>query len=345
MVLKPVLMIAAIVALAACAGQGQVSDALPGPLQSARPTAALGADGVGLMTDGSLVATRLRGLMENATRSIDAEIYQFDRPDLVAAMVAAADRGVRVRLLMDPTVAVDAATAAAIRAAHGRVWFFPVGPRQIDHVKLLVVDAREAMFGGMNWGARSYLNHDFEVTVHGPAVERLERLFSDDLRRSGVTVPSSDAPSTAPGIPLLATYPDDQVRPVVLRDIEAAKRWIFIEMFAFTDGPVVAALSHAAARGVAVFVLADPTQHPNRRTLRRLAAAGVHCEWYRGGGELLHAKAMVADGEVLVVGSANWSKSGFTRNHELDTELRDRGLAATALARMELDWRRGSRAP
>ena len=130
------------------------------------------------------------------------------------------------------------------------------------------------------------------------------------------------------------------MRPVVLHDIAAAQRWIFVEMFAFTDAPVVAALTAAVKRGVEVFVIADPSQRPNHRTLIRLRAAGVHCEWYVGRGEKLHAKAMVVDGEVVVMGSANWSKSGFTRNHELDTELRDRGLANTVLLRMESDWRR-----
>jgi phosphatidylserine/phosphatidylglycerophosphate/cardiolipin synthase-like enzyme len=61
--------------------------------------------------------------------------------------------------------------------------------------------------------------------------------------------------------------------------------------------------------------------------------------YYHSHGELLHAKAMVVDGERLIVGSANWSRSGFTRNHELDAEFSSPSLAQTALAAMEADWR------
>ena len=48
----------------------------------------------------------------------------------------------------------------------------------IDHVKLLVVDATVAVVGGINWGAGSAANHDFDVEVRGPAVTNLARVFT-----------------------------------------------------------------------------------------------------------------------------------------------------------------------
>jgi cardiolipin synthase len=300
----------------------------------------VGGDTVELLTDGTAAARRLGAAIVSARRSVDAEIYEFDREDLLRALVQASRRGVRVRVIYDPSVAADAPTVANLREAGAEVVPFPVGRMQIDHVKLLLVDSRLAFFGGMNWGRNSYLNHDFEVAVTGPAVASLREIYAADLVRSGVRLASTPRPATAPGAPLriVTSYPADEVRPEVLRAVSAARRYIFIEMFAMTDSGVIAALGQAVSRGVSVFVLLDPSQHPNRRTARLLRQAGVSCRFYAGHGEKLHAKAAVFDGTTLVVGSANWSRSGFTRNHELDAVIVDTGIAGTALARMERDW-------
>lgn len=323
--------------------------ALPAPLAvNAGPTR-VGADTVELLTDGTVAAGRLLQAIEGARSAVDAEIYEFDRPDLLAALTAARARGVRVRLIYDPTVAVDAATVGVLRQAGAEVVAFPVGRMQIDHVKLLVVDSRLAFFGGMNWGRHSYLNHDFELAIQGPAVARLEDLYVADLVRSGLAgQPGLESPQ-GPEAPLriVATYPSADVRPEVLRAIARTRQFAFVEMFAMTDPGVIAALGDAARRGVSVYVLLDPSQHPNRRSAMLLRRAGIHCLFYTGAaaGLKLHAKAGVFDGTTLVVGSANWSRSGFGRNHELDAVVVDPGIAGAALTRMEADWRQAVEAP
>ncbi|HWW09586.1 MAG TPA: phospholipase D-like domain-containing protein, partial [Candidatus Acidoferrales bacterium] len=56
-------------------------------------------------------------------------------------------------------------------------------------------------------------------------------------------------------------------------------------------------------------------------------------------GELLHAKAIVADEARVLFGSANWSGGGFARNHELDIEIvQSPAIALAMLAQMRLNW-------
>jgi phosphatidylserine/phosphatidylglycerophosphate/cardiolipin synthase-like enzyme len=301
---------------------------------------AVGAGSVALITDGGLAVRRIVAAIDSARRSVHAEIYEFDRPEILAAMLDALGRGVTVAVIVDATVAVNIPTVTTLRAAGAEVLEFPDGRLQIDHVKLLVVDGALAVFGGMNWGRKSYLNHDFDVAVRGPAVARLEAIFARDLVRSGeVSVsPPPMVPSPA-GLRLLTSYPADEVRPAVLDAIDGASRFVFIEMYVLTDAQVMAALGRAVARGVNAWILFDPNQDLNRAAAARLDAAGVSVRFFRTSGEKLHAKAMVVDGRTLVVGSANWTSSGFTRNHELDAVIGDEGLASEALARMERDWR------
>jgi phosphatidylserine/phosphatidylglycerophosphate/cardiolipin synthase-like enzyme len=83
----------------------------------------------------------------------------------------------------------------------------------------------------------------------------------------------------------------------------------------------------------------DPTQPQNPAAVAELATAGALVRLYRqAGDELLHAKLGIFDRQIVLFGSCNWSRSGFTRNHELDLLVRDATLARVFLSRLEQDW-------
>jgi phosphatidylserine/phosphatidylglycerophosphate/cardiolipin synthase-like enzyme len=329
-----------VVTAVACASAPATDSPLPViQAPTAEASARFGANRVELLTDGATAASRMRELMLGARWSIEAEIYEFNRTDLADALVAAVRRGVKVTLVEDPTVDLNAATAARLRQAGAEVLDFPVQKRQIDHVKLLVVDRTAAVFGGMNWGSGSWRNRDFDLAVSGPSVAHLAGIFAADVIRSGGRAAIPAAAPEPVGFRLVATYPEAPIRPMVLAAIAGACADVFIEMYVMTDMEVIEALSEAARRGVAVFVLFDPNQDLNQLAAVRLRETGVHVRFYRTQGEKLHAKAMEVDRRRLIMGSANWTSSGFLHNHELDAAVESPALAGGALARMEADWK------
>lgn len=302
-------------------------------------TARLGRDDLQVFTDGATATGALVDAVGAAQRSVDAEIYEFDRAELVAAFVAAVRRGVAVRLIADPTVGVTAVTGRRLAAAGALVTYFPVVATQIDHVKLLIVDGAVAYFGGINWGARSYRNRDYELMLAGPGAQHLEHVFAADMRRSGTLVPAiPDAPTEGDEPRLLTSFPDDEIGRAVVTNLRRARHSIELEMFVMTDADTIRALQDAARRGLRVQVLFDPGQVLNQAAMVQLRDVGVACRFYRSSGEKLHAKAAVIDGDELVIGSANWTASGFRHNHELDAVLHSRPLAAAVVARMDADW-------
>ncbi|HET9847897.1 MAG TPA: phospholipase D family protein, partial [Candidatus Dormibacteraeota bacterium] len=110
-------------------------------------------------------------------------------------------------------------------------------------------------------------------------------------------------------------------------------------MYVLSDGLIVDALVAAARRGVKLRVMLDPTQPQNAQSMALLQSAGATVRFYaQAGDELLHAKLGIFDGDTVLFGSCNWSRSGFTRNHELDLLVHDGTLARTFLARMNQDW-------
>jgi phosphatidylserine/phosphatidylglycerophosphate/cardiolipin synthase-like enzyme len=290
------------------------------------------------LPDGQTAFAAIADQLHQARRSIDLELYEFQRIDLAALLLDARDRGVVVTAINDPSERSSRTTWAEVEQGGVRVVAFPVERLTIDHVKLLIVDGVRAIVGGINWGTHSPLNHDFDVLATGPGVDNLERVFKKDLALAGepAVIPSA---SSDRAVQVLTTRPGEGIRAAALAAIAAARHTIDIEMFVLSDRLVVEALAAAAGSGVHVRVLLDPTQSQNAATMAQLRSAGAAVRFYlQAGDELLHAKLGIFDAATVLFGSCNWSRSGFTRNHELDLLVRDSTLAGTFLNRLEQDW-------
>lgn len=328
--------------LAACAASPR-----PAPVVGHEPAMAelaasadvtLGRDTLRVLGTGQATFRELRRLVDGARSSVEVEVYEFGRRDLASSLVAAHRRGVVVTVVADPSETTSAATAATLRATGVDVVDYPVRTRMIDHVKLLVVDGSTAVVGGINWGAGSFANHDFDAEVQGPAVANLQRVFLRDLVTCGRALAVPDAISD-PAVLVGATLPGGEILPMVLGVIAGARTTLDVAMYTLTDAEVVNALEAAANAGVRVRVLLDPGERPSDASAASLRAHGVPVELYRSGGEKLHAKAAVADGSTVVFGSANWTVSGFEHNHELDVEIpASPAVAATFEAPFNADW-------
>jgi phosphatidylserine/phosphatidylglycerophosphate/cardiolipin synthase-like enzyme len=297
-----------------------------------------GADQLLPLPDGPTAFAAISDTLRRARRSIEVELYEFQRLDLAALLLDAHDRGVAVTAIKDPSERSSRTVWAELEQGGVQVLAFPIERLTIDHVKLLIVDGERAIVGGINWGTASVRNHDFDLLATGPVVANLERVFRQDLALAGA--PAIIPPPAADrGIQVLVTHPGDGIRAAALAAIAAARYSIDVEMFVLSDQLVLDQLVTAARRGLQVRVLLDPTQPQNADALALLHAASAMVRFYaQAGDELLHAKLGIFDGNTVLFGSCNWSRSGFTRNHELDLLIRDQSLARVFLNRVDQDW-------
>jgi phosphatidylserine/phosphatidylglycerophosphate/cardiolipin synthase-like enzyme len=260
------------VALAGCAPFSRAHDggatsgtgSRPQLLAPASPIAD-GSDTVTVLRSGEATFAELRGLIDGAKARVEVEVYEFGRADLAAALVRAQARGATVTVIGDPSESATAATTLQLRAAGIDVADYPVRARMIDHVKLLVVDSTVAVVGGINWGAGSAANHDFDVELHGPAVANVERVFERDLVTCGreQVVP---AQVTDPAIIVGATLPGSEVLPMVLATVGSARHTLDVAMYTLTDAAAVDAMEAALGRGV---VFASSLTRANGPATRR----------------------------------------------------------------------------
>ena len=144
--------------------------------------------------------------------------------------------------------------------------------------------------------------------------------------------PALPASSIALGAAIAVCFaPEEDCAAVAVRTIDNAEREILVGAYGLTTGSgIVEALIRAKQRGVDVRLIADKTT-PCRRAsgIGALADAGVPI-WIDDQPRIAHAKTMVIDGAVTLMGSYNWT-TGAAQNSE-DLNLVSSPTVAAAYA-------------
>jgi cardiolipin synthase C len=174
-------------------------------VQKPPPHAPLDASAYHLIDEGlDALAVRL-ALLRSAQRSVDIQTYIWAQDTtgrlLMRELLRTADRGVRVRLLLDDNNTSGMDAALRMLDAHPRITVRLFNPfpsramRGLDwardfkrvnrrmHNKLMLVDQTLVLVGGRNWGDVYFRSseelhfEDVELLVHGPISEQAEASF------------------------------------------------------------------------------------------------------------------------------------------------------------------------
>jgi phosphatidylserine/phosphatidylglycerophosphate/cardiolipin synthase-like enzyme len=125
---------------------------------------------------------QLLGLIRGATSSLDIYAEVLADREVLGALGEAAQRGVRVRLIVTPTS--DNADARAALAADGVE--VRLAKALYVHAKLIIADGKQAFVGSQNFSATSLdQNRELGIVVDDPvALARLTRTFNLDFAAS-----------------------------------------------------------------------------------------------------------------------------------------------------------------
>ena len=222
-----------------------------------------------------------------------------------------------------------------------------------DHRKITVIDGKTGYVGGINI-ADEYINEthplgywkDTAVRLKGAAVASLSLMylqmfdmaqnatepfekyiyasFGDEQQEKtqdcGVVIPFGDGPKPI--------YRDYVARSVYLNIINQSQQDLYITTpYLIVDDAFVDALRRAALRGVNVNIIipAVPDKKAvycmTRQGCGKLVDAGVKIYSYTPG--FIHAKGIVADGKVGVVGTINLDYRSFVHHYECGVFMYD----------------------
>jgi cardiolipin synthase len=326
---------------------------------------------VRLVGDGQDAYRCVVELIETAERTIHVTTYILGRDavgrDILERLVRRASEGLEVRLLLDSVGCwrVSHRFLAPLTAAGAKVAFFmPMfrlphrGRANLrNHRKLIVTDGRKAIAGGMNL-AGEYMGpdadpkrwRDLSLVVEGPAVHDLAEMFASDWKFATqedlappTPPPAADDRTEGTLVQVVASGPDvngDPLYDSLITAFFAAREriWVITPYFV-PDETLVRAFELAARRGVDVRLMVP--DHSNHLSAD-LARGSYLNQVQEAGGQILrfrpvmlHAKLIVLDDDLAVVGSANMDMRSLFLNFELALFLYSDEQVEAASAWME----------
>ena len=324
-----------------------------------------------LLADGPATYAAMFTAIRQATDHINLETFILEDDEIgrqfVEMLLEKQGQGVQVNIIYDSVGSLDTPESFFKRlrdAGIQVVEFNPVNPLKPngewflfhpDHRKILIVDGRIAIIGGINISSvyssrlsgrgktkgQSLPWRDTDIQVEGPAVTEAQKLFLQTWRKQKgpelseqdyLPVQQEHGPAL---VRVIGSTPgqDNRITFVVyVSAITFAEHSIHLtNAYFIPDDQILDALSAAARRGVDVKIIlaatSDPTLavHAAQYNYDDLLQAGVKI--YERRDSILHAKTAVIDGIWSTVGSTNLDYWSLLNNDEVNVVVLNREFA------------------
>ncbi|HEX3167495.1 MAG TPA: cardiolipin synthase [Chitinophagaceae bacterium] len=299
---------------------------------------------------------------------IEYYIYENDKigQTIEEILIRKLKQGVSVRFIYDDFGSWGIRKNIAIRLRNAGVETYPFYKISFlrmfnnlnyrNHRKIIIIDGQKAFVGGINVSDK-YINEpanenklfwrDTHLMIEGPGVYFLQYLFISDWNFcSGKPLENikhyfpDGLRNNPPGdkiIQIAASGPDS-INPTILYSLlyavyQAKQEILITTPYFIPDQSLTDALIVAALAGVSVKLLVPEKSDSRLVQLAAcsyyadLLAAGVKIFFYQDG--FVHAKTLVVDKKLAVIGTANMDVRSFDLNFEVNAIVYDDELAAS----------------
>lgn len=352
---------------------------------------------VTLLADGQAAYAAMFKAIQNAKDHINLETFIIEDDEVgrrfAELLLQKQAQGVPVHLIYDSVGSYATPTAFFQRLRRGGIQlveFNPVNPLKVhghwllehpDHRKILVIDGKIAIAGGINISSTYSIRlsgrknvkgaplpwRDTDVQVEGPAVAQFQRLFLDtwqkqngpklsDRRYFPVLKEEGNAL-----VQVVGSTPGQNNRITFIVYVSAitfAQHSIHLtNAYLIPDDQILDAFTDAAKRGVDVKIIVPATSDSSlaidaaRYNYSELLKAGVKI--YERRNAILHAKTAVIDGVWSTVGSTNldfWSLlsddevNAIVLNHDFAVVM-EKMFARDLAESDQIQWKKWEKRP
>ncbi|MCB1583414.1 MAG: cardiolipin synthase [Marinicella sp.] len=311
------------------------------------------------------------------TIHLEYYILRFDDvgSQLLEVLVRKAKQGLAIRILYDDygSLGLSQVVLQRLRSYGIEVWpFAELGLFAFtdrlnyrNHRKIVVIDGKIGYVGGINVG-NEYVNNnkehmpdkfwrDTHLRIEGQSVAYLQHIFINDWNFStGQQLAIEDELSAGFSdlsvaerkmVQIVASGPDSAAPSILLTILQAiytaTDEILITTPYFIPNQSLIKALKVAALRGVMVKVIV-PDKSDNfvvnaaaQSYYYELLQDGVAFYKYTQG--FIHAKTMVVDGFLSVMGTANFDERSFELNFEVNALIYDRDFAEQLKVSFEND--------
>jgi len=276
--------------------------------------------------------------IEEAQSSLDIKMFLFTEPRLVEAVIAAHQRGVKARVMLNPArrsgESENAGTYRLLTAAGVEVKdTHPAYP--VTHEKSLVIDRRLALIKSLNWASKNFTKtRDYVVMTADPReVQEISDCFNADWNRLDFNTEMNSRLIWCPG----------NGRAKIARFIDEAKHDLYLQNERYQDLTIIEHLVRARRRGVHIRLLSLPPHSLKEKKvfegvngLRLMHDVGIKI--HKLNGLHIHGKMLLADGKRAIVGSINLAPGSFDERRELAIEVSDDHIIKRLEHTFNWDW-------
>ncbi len=297
------------------------------------------------MSDRSLIvlpdesAQPLLDAINAAKKSLRVKMFVFSDPQLLKAVIAAHDRGVKVWVMLNAARRSGEDDNKAVRKALEKAGIKVADSNPdfgITHEKSMVADDTVALVKSLNWATKNLTEtRDYAiVTTHPHEVGEIVACFEADWHRE----------KFKPGESAHLIWCPNDGRERVARFIDEAKHTLFVQNERYQDQVIIERLVRARARGVKIHLMARPPHCLKKEKivegvggLRIMDDVGIKIHKLKH--LKLHGKMLLADGSRAIVGSINLAPGSFDDRRELAIEIHDDDIVDRLHKVAHHDWK------
>ncbi len=317
-----------------------------------------------LLLNGEEKFPELIQALQEAKHHIHMEYYIYEQDEIgktiIELLLKKAKEGVQVRFIYDDFGSPSIKKKIEKRMQEAGIEIYPFHKIHFyllanrinyrNHRKIVVIDGQTGFVGGINVSDK-YINNkkgklfwrDTHLRIDGPGVYYLQYLFLADwnfccgagLKPEEIYFGQNTTTKGDTLVQVVGSGPDS-MQPLVLfsilQAIYLAKEEILITTPYLIPGDnIIDALRIAASSGLSVKLLVPGKSDSrlvnaaSKANYQDLLKAGVEIYFYQKG--FVHAKTLVTDGKLSMIGTANMDYRSFELNFEVNAIIYDKPFA------------------
>lgn len=351
-----------------------LDDRIPRFLLRANSSPLATGNAVKILKNGQVKFEAVFQAIEHAQSTIHIEYYIMERGELMDRLenllIRKAAEGVKIRIIYDDFGSSSIRKTSPRRLAQYGIEIFPFYKIKLlflasslnyrNHRKIVIIDGKTAFTGGINWSDRydnrlneNKLWRDTHIQLQGPIVASLQAIFLADWNFCAPK-PISPTPDLFEGLKekngtklvQIAAGGPDYAMPTILysllQGIYNAEKYIYATTpYYIPDESLQDALCVMAKTGLDVRLIVPYSSDSkivdaaSRSYYKELLEAGVKIFRYTNG--FVHAKTLVIDDSLSIIGTANLDYRSFDLNFEVNALVYDREIAEELREHFEED--------
>ena len=291
------------------------------------------------------IDNQLADAINQVQRSLDIAAFEFNDPVITAAVLAASQRGVVVRMVVDDENGLKSKDTTLGQLIAVGIPVIDDSRPALMHNKFMIMDSITVWTGSYNYTINdTYRNNNNLLAFRSQKmVQDFQNEFNKmfEQHKFGPSKPSNTPFSSfnQDGTPIQVYFaPEDRVVSAMSVALSSATTSIRFMAFSFTLDDIAGVLQLKAQQGVNIQGIFETTGSETAASeLKPLLCSGLNVR-QDGNPFVLHHKVFIIDDKTVIVGSFNFSNGARDANDENLLIITDPDLAVQYIDEFNRRW-------